>query len=86
MKVEQLELVTDILSQALVWIKIDSGRERYATGRCREISNKEERERMRGPWLSDMSFGRTRALSSLDSKVHKASGSVSVSVSGKTEG
>ena len=85
MKVEQLELVTDILSQALVWIKIDSGRERYATGRFREISNKEERGRMRG-WLSDMSFGRTRALSSLDSKVHKASGSVSVSVSGRTEG
>ena len=41
-------------------------------------------ERMRGPWLTDMSFGRTSVLSCLDSKVHKASGSVSVS--GRTEG
>ena len=38
-KVGQPELVTDILRQALVLIKIGTGRERYATGRCREISN-----------------------------------------------
>ena len=42
-KVGQPELVTDILRQALVLIKISTGRERYATGRCREISNEKER-------------------------------------------
>ena len=42
-KVGQPELLTDILSQALVSIKIDIGRERYATGRCREIGNEKER-------------------------------------------
>ena len=39
----QLKLVTDILRQVLVSIKIDTGRERYATGRCREIGNEKER-------------------------------------------
>ena len=39
----QPELVTDILRQVLVSIKIDTGRERYATGRCREIGNEKER-------------------------------------------
>ena len=42
-KVGQPELVTDILRQVLVSIKIDTGRERYATGRCREIGNEKER-------------------------------------------
>ena len=32
-KAGQPELVTDILRQVLVSIKIDTGRERYATGR-----------------------------------------------------
>ena len=41
-KIGQPELVTDILRQALVSIKIDTGRERYATDRCREISNEKE--------------------------------------------
>ena len=43
-KVGQPEMVTDILRQVLVSIKIDTGRERYATGRCREIGNEKERE------------------------------------------
>ena len=42
-KVGQPELVTDILRQVLVSIKIDTGRERYVTGRCREIGNEKER-------------------------------------------
>ena len=42
-KVGQPELLTDILRRALVSIKIDIGREKYATGRCREIGNEKER-------------------------------------------
>ena len=42
-KVGQPELVTDILRQALVSIKIGTGRERYAACRCREIGNEKEK-------------------------------------------